>query len=198
MEGEIEEEIIKAVKKLKGRKATGNDGIPNEAWIEGIDQVKGELKECLDKVWKEGQFPEEWKTGKMKPIFKKGKKEEVGNYRGKTLMDTGYKIYVEILRNRLDEQLEREGNLDDTQFGFRKKRGTMDAVYTLKNLIGGEITKEKGKVWGFLADMKAAFDKIKREEIWKKMEELGVEEGLRERIKEIYEDTRCEIEVGKK
>ena len=124
-------------------------------------------------------------------------KEEVSNYREITLMDTGYKIYAEVLRGRLERQLEREGKLEDTQFGFRKKRGTMDAVYTLKKTIGGEIAREKGKVWGFLADMKAAFDKIKREEIWKKMEEMGIE-GLRDRIKEIYEDTRCEIEIGKK
>ena len=113
-------------------------------------------------------------------------------------MDTGYKIYAEVLRKRLDEQLEREGKLGDTQFGFRKKRGTIDAVYTLKKTIGGEVAREKGKVWGFLADMKTAFDKLKREEIWRKMEEMKIEEGLRERIKEIYEDTRCEIEIGKK
>ena len=163
-----------------------------------MDQIKDELKDCKNKVWKEGQFPEEWKTGKIKPIYKNGKKEEVSNYRGITLMDTGYKIYAEVLRNRLDEQLEREGKLDDTQFGFRKKRGTMDAVYALKKTIGGEIAREKGKVWGFLADMKAAFDKLKREEIWRKMEEMKIEEGLIERIKEIYEDTRCEIEIGRK
>ena len=127
-----------------------------------------------------------------------GKKEEVSNYKGITLMDTGYKIYAEVLRNRLAEQLEKEGKLDDTQFGFRKGRGTPNAVYTLKKTIGGEIAKEKGRVWGFLADMKAAFDKVKREDIWKKMEEMGIDEGLRERIKKIYEDTRCQIEIGNK
>ena len=74
----------------------------------------------------------------------------------------------------------------------------MNAVYTLKKTIGGEIAREKGRVWWFLADMKAAFDKIKKEEIWKKMEEMEIEEGLRKTIKEIYEDTRCEIEIGKK
>ena len=31
----------------------------------------------------------------------------VKNYRGITLMDTGYKIYVEILRRRLEEQMEK-------------------------------------------------------------------------------------------
>ena len=38
LEGEIkEEEIVNAIRKLKKRKATGIDGIPNEAWIEGIE-----------------------------------------------------------------------------------------------------------------------------------------------------------------
>ena len=65
---------MNAIKKLKRMIATGIDGIPNEVWIEGIDQVKEELKVCLNKVWKEGQFLEEWKTGKIKPIYKKVKK----------------------------------------------------------------------------------------------------------------------------
>ena len=60
----------------------------------------------------------------------------------------------------------------------------MDTVYTLKKTIGGEITREKCRVWGFLVDIKTAFDKIKREEIWKKTGEMEIEEGLRERIKD--------------
>ena len=45
LEGDIEEEeITNAIKKLKRRKATGIDGISNEAWIEGMDQIKEELK----------------------------------------------------------------------------------------------------------------------------------------------------------
>ena len=76
----------------------------------------------------------------------------------------------------------------------------MDALYTLKKTIGLylHIAREKEKVWGFLTDITAAFDKLKREEIWRKMEEMKIEEGLRERIKEIYEGTRCEIEIAKK
>jgi len=30
-----EEEIRRAIERLKKRKATGEDGIPNEVWIEG-------------------------------------------------------------------------------------------------------------------------------------------------------------------
>ena len=42
-------------------------------------------------------------------------------------------------------------------------------------------------------DMKAAFEKLKREKIWKKLEEVGVSYRLRKRIEEMYKDTRCEI-----
>ena len=33
-----------------------------------------------------------WKTGRIRPIYKKGDTKELGNYRGVTLMHTGFKI----------------------------------------------------------------------------------------------------------
>ena len=39
-------------------------------------------------------------------IFKKGKEDDARNYSGLTLMDTGYKIYTEIVRSRLKVYLE--------------------------------------------------------------------------------------------
>ena len=41
-------------------------------------------------------------------------------------MPTGYKIYVEVLRRRLEEQLEEKGSIPHNQIGFRKGVGTMD------------------------------------------------------------------------
>ena len=108
-EGEIsEEEVRNAIHKLKRRKAAGKDGIQNEAWIFGQEEIMDELKEILNDIWKRGEIPEEWKTGTVKPIYKKGKKEDVKNYRELTLMDTGYKIYAEILRKRIEDYIEKE------------------------------------------------------------------------------------------
>ena len=61
-------------------------------------------------------------------------------------MDTGYTIYAEILRERLDRHLEEKDKLQETQFGFRKGRGTIDEIYILKKAVDEEITREKGKV----------------------------------------------------
>ena len=46
-------------------------------------------------------MPKSWREGDVKPIHKKGGEEKVENYRGITLMDIEYKIYTEILRQRL-------------------------------------------------------------------------------------------------
>ena len=60
LEGDIEEdEIAKAIKKLKRKKAMGIVGLPNEAWVEGINLVREELKDCLNTVWKNEEFPKE-------------------------------------------------------------------------------------------------------------------------------------------
>ena len=160
------------------------------------EETKQELRKVLNKAWQEGIFPKEWRTGRIKPIYKKGDKEKVENYRGITLMDSGYKLYAEILRERLEKELEERGKLDDTQYGFRKGRGSIDAVYVVKKGIKEEIQKEKGKIWAMFGDMKAAFDKLKREKIWKRLEEAGVSYKLRKRIEEMYKDTRCEIMIG--
>ena len=97
------EEVRNAINKLKKGKAAEKDSIQNEAQIFGHEEITEELKEILNEIWRKGELPEEWKVGIVKSIFKKENKEEVKNYRGLTLMDTVYKIYAEILRNRLEE-----------------------------------------------------------------------------------------------
>lgn len=44
--------------------------------------------------------------------------------------------------------------------------------------------------------MKAAFDKVKRKTIWKRMKKEGISKKLRGRIKRIYSRTKCVIRIG--
>lgn len=48
----------------------------------------------LNKIWKEGGLPEEWKEEIVTPINKKGGRKKT-NYRGIALMDSRHKIYAE-------------------------------------------------------------------------------------------------------
>lgn len=65
------------------------------------------------------------------PLYKKGNKEEPKNYRGISLLSTGYKIHMDILRMKLIEELEGKNCLPEGQAGFRSKMSTMDNIYIL-------------------------------------------------------------------
>lgn len=82
----------------------------------------------------------------MVPIVKKGRGDKVGDHRGVTLMPTLYKVYAEVLAERLREEVEGKGMLRKNQAGFRKGRGTMDQIFILNYLINRQIEKKGGKL----------------------------------------------------
>ena len=51
------EEIIRAVRKFKRKKAPGLDGIRNEAWKARLGALIEPLHECIKEVWKKGEMP---------------------------------------------------------------------------------------------------------------------------------------------
>jgi len=190
-----DEEIEQQIVNLKRRKAVGVDGIENEAWIYSEGQLRKKLKEMLRRVWRREGFPEEWREGIIMPIYKKGDPTKIENYRGISLLNSAYKIYAGIITERLKEEAEREKALQETQAGFRKRRGTMDNVYILQHVIKRELGKKGGRIFGFFIDLKAAFDKVDREELWIAMEKRGISIGLINRIKEIYRSTKNAVKV---
>jgi len=190
----MKKELVKQLRKLKKGKAPGENGIENEAW-RLMPGIIGEVfLKMINKIWKEGGVPEEWNSGLISPIYKKGEKCEVKNYRGVTLMDTAYKIYANIFNERLKKEV--EGKLEEGQFGFREGRGTTDAIYILNYIVNREIAK-RGKVFAFFADLKAAFDKVDRTKLGEMLKKAGVEDRLRRRTMETYKETKNRVKVGR-
>jgi len=90
------EELVRQLRKLKRGK--GEAGIVNEAWryIPGLEakEIGEGLWKLINNIWRRGGIPDDWNKGIINPIYKRGEKSEINNYRGITLMDTAYKIYV--------------------------------------------------------------------------------------------------------
>ena len=111
-------------------------------------------------------------------------------------MPVGYTIYAEVLRTRLEEQLEEKGSIPKNQTGFRKGMGTIDNIYTRNYLFNRNLGMKKGKLIALFVDFTAAFDSGNRRVLWKKMRERGVNEGLIQRINEIFVETRIRVSIG--
>lgn len=111
-------------------------------------------------------------------------------------MNTAYKIYAGVLNEKLIKAVEEK--LQETQFGFRKGRGTADAIYVLNYIINKELSKKRGKVFAFFADLRAAFDRVDRQELNRRMKRIGIEDHLRKRVMETYIETKNTVRIGER
>jgi sorting nexin-29 len=68
----------------------------------------------------------------MTDIFKRGNRKDCSNYRGISLLNTGYKIYAKIITQRLN--IIAETLLHKEQNGFRRDRFCMDG-FTIAQLL---------------------------------------------------------------
>lgn len=119
---------MRQLRKLKKGKAPRKNGIENKAWkLIKLEKVGKVFLKLINRIWMEGGIPEEWNKRLINPICKKDKQGETKNYRGVILINMAYKIYADILNERLRKKIEKK--LEEGQFGFRERRETTDAIY---------------------------------------------------------------------
>jgi len=166
------EELETTTKALKVRKSPGSDGINNELYKHAPKIFLHKFFNFLNVFWIYGDIPEEWRTAIVIPIHKKGARNNPDNYRGISLLNTGYKIYPKMFAKRLT--VIAEALLLEEQNGFRKGRSWMDCIFSASQVI------EK------LIDFKKAFDSVYREKLWTIMSSKGIPTHLITIIQKIY------------
>ena len=87
------EEIAQCVKKLKNNKTGRCDGIVWELLKYGGSGMVCLLEQLFSVIWCEELVPRQWQEGLIVNLFKKGDKEDPGNYRDITLMSVVGKVF---------------------------------------------------------------------------------------------------------
>jgi len=126
-------ELNKALKHAKNRKHYGLHNLPMELRKFGGKELKIHLLGLFNNIIDKNQLPQEWETGMVINVHKKGTKSKCENYRGITLLPTAYKLFANIMKDRLNEHWENE--LEEEEFGFRKGSSCTDAIFTVLQTI---------------------------------------------------------------
>ena len=123
---------------------------------------------CLN----QGYFPSELKLGCITPIFKKGDKSKISNYRPVCSLSHFSKILERIVYNRMVDFIDKYNIFADTQYGFRKKKSTEGALLDFTNYIHEGLTK-KFNIGAVFMDLSKAFDVIDHSILETKLEHYG-------------------------
>jgi hypothetical protein len=110
----------------------------------------------------------------VKPIHKtKGDPTNPKNYRLISLISCLGKTFTGILRNLLESYVQEISLLKETQTGVRKGYSTLENILILQCLSQALIDSRKKLFCAFL-DFKQAFDTVRRESLWYKRMNNGV------------------------
>jgi len=118
---------------MKNRKAAGPDRINSELFKYGGPFLSQRLLKLINKFWRESLIPEEWEQETVKSLFEKGKRDNCSNYRGTSLLNSGYKIYAKIIAQGF-KTISKTILLEE-QNGFRIGRSCIDNVFIIKQII---------------------------------------------------------------
>uniref|UniRef100_A0AC35UFF1 Reverse transcriptase domain-containing protein n=1 Tax=Rhabditophanes sp. KR3021 TaxID=114890 RepID=A0AC35UFF1_9BILA len=155
-------EVADVLKYLNIKKACGLDGITSETLKPLSSLLAAPLADRLNRYLVMEKTPTAFKRAELMLLFKKGDKEDIGNYRPLSLLSIPLKVYTKIILSRLEERL--DSVISSKQAGFRKHLHNMFMVFL---------------------DLKKAFDMISRKHLFAALRYFGFEEKWMRMIDEL-------------
>ena len=166
-------ETVKAIKLLSSGKAPGSDAIPAEIYKAGATPVAKKMTELFHIMWRKEVIPLEFKDASIIHLLKRKEDPQLCDYhRGISLLSIAGRVLARVLLNQLHEHFEQSGLLPENQCGFRKDRGTVDMIFTARQLQEN-CQAQNMDLYMTFGDLIKAFDIVSREGLWKIMAKFG-------------------------
>ena len=89
------------VNDLSNKKCEGYDRIPVCALFDARNILLTPFSLLFEKIYDKGIIPEQWKISKIIPIFKKGNRTEIENYRHIANLCSASKIFERLILLRI-------------------------------------------------------------------------------------------------
>jgi hypothetical protein len=128
-------EVNRIIKSLKSKNYSGYENIPIKILKMSASSILSPLTYICNKTLATGEFPDRLKYAIIKPMYKKGSKVKISNYRPISLLTSFSKIFEKLIYTRLYDHMLVSTNtlITNEQHGFRSTTSTQTASYALLN-----------------------------------------------------------------
>lgn len=189
-------ELAITLKLCKSGKAPGVDGISNDFYKHLSQHWHIYMLNLFNKILNEEKVPKSWLNVRLFHIYKKGEINNPGSYRGIALVNHIFKLFNQILYNRIAEYAEESGILPNSQAGFRRGRGCEENVFVLSSLINNHLRLPRRRLYALFVDFKKAFDSVDHALLWERLFACGISGKIIRLLSFMYDNLHMLVEEG--
>ena len=190
-----QQEISKIISKLKITRTDVNN-IPVRLFKSAANLVSAPLTKIINISFSTGVFPNSLKCAKISPIFKKGDKKLVTNYRPISSLSYISKVFERCMANRLISFFDKFKLFSNWQYGFLKSKSTKDAIFNFTESVYDAFDELNHNI-SIMVDLKAAFDTVNHPILLSKLDRYGVREHCLQWFKSYLADRKFCVRIGK-
>lgn len=188
-------EVEQAILQLKSKKAPGKDGIRTDVLKNISDVIAVPMSYLINFCFEKGSYPDAFKLGLVKPVYKSGDKLIMQNYRPISLISNLGKIFEIVLKNRVTDYLDKYHIISDRQYGFRSGRSTEDAIRELTRKLYNCLDDRIPSLCIFV-DLAKAFDTVCHEKLLNKLYTYGFRGQIHELLRSYLTNRKQVVEVN--
>ncbi|PKU40476.1 rna-directed dna polymerase from mobile element jockey- hypothetical protein [Limosa lapponica baueri] len=112
-------------------------GGKSQVW-QVIEVIAGPLSILFEKSWRTGELLEDWRKASVTPVFKKGKKEDLGNYRLVSLTSIPGKMMGWLVLGVISKHMEEQKAIS-SQHGLTKRKSCLTNLIAFYDGMTGWI-----------------------------------------------------------
>ncbi len=175
--------------------SSGPDGLPSVIFSKLADILCFPLASIFRVSFYSHSIPEVWRTATVIPLFKKGKRSELGNYRPVSLTCVCCRVMERIVKSAMVDHLESNKLLSPLQHGFRGNHSTVTQL--LQCYDDWSDSYDRGEQTDIIyLDFAKAFDKVSHRKLIFKLKSFGIAGDLLEWCSDFLSDRKQSVRVG--
>jgi hypothetical protein len=192
-----EKDIREIITELKNTNAVGIDKIQTKHIKETKQNTAKAICKLVNAIIDNELWPENLKIQIIRPIYKKGSKEDINNYRPIALLSIIDKIVEKYLAFKIRDFLDKQNLLSKVQFGYTKNKSTTDLITEINEQITNGLNE--GKYAGIiLVDLQKAFDTFDKKILLRKCENLGLRGKIQNILKSYLNNRKAIVQIDNK
>jgi hypothetical protein len=184
--------VEKAIKEMRDKRDTGDDDVPGDVLkFLGEDSLKL-MTQLINSIYVSGEWPRDLIEITMIALKKKHKGRKCSDHRTISLITHTEKLVARVLKRRIERNT--EDALGEDQFGFRREKGTTDAIGMLRIISERNLVIDEELCACFI-DWQKAFDRINWTKLMQILKGTGIDWRERRLISKLYMEQSVKVRL---